>query len=166
VLNLIKHYAMRAYGGVDVSIHIFLTSALLGGEWSASRPGRFIPGKELPVPIVQEVGWTPGPVWTTWRSNNSWPYRDSNLNLSVVQPVASRYTDCAIPAILLFIKRRFLFLRASDCTTVGKKWIGKDVKEGCPSLFYRRIYLEGRKVTMKNLSQDAHCSDRDSNLPI
>jgi hypothetical protein len=32
---------MRAYGGVDVYIHIFLTSTLAGGEWSASRPGRF-----------------------------------------------------------------------------------------------------------------------------
>jgi hypothetical protein len=35
---------MTAYGGVDVLIHIFLTSALVGGEWSASRPGRFHPG--------------------------------------------------------------------------------------------------------------------------
>jgi hypothetical protein len=35
---------MKACGGVDVQIHIFLTSALVGGEWSASRPGRFIPG--------------------------------------------------------------------------------------------------------------------------
>jgi hypothetical protein len=26
---------------MDVYIHIFLTSALVGGEWSASRPGRF-----------------------------------------------------------------------------------------------------------------------------
>jgi hypothetical protein len=31
-------------------------------------------------------------------SENSWPYRDSNPDLSVVQPVASRYTDCASPA--------------------------------------------------------------------
>jgi hypothetical protein len=29
---------MKAYGGVDVYIHTFLTSALAGGEWSASRP--------------------------------------------------------------------------------------------------------------------------------
>jgi hypothetical protein len=35
---------MKAYGGVDVYIHIFLTSALAGGEWSASRSGRFTPG--------------------------------------------------------------------------------------------------------------------------
>jgi hypothetical protein len=41
VLNLIKHYAMKACEGVDVQIHILLTSALVGGEWSASRPGRF-----------------------------------------------------------------------------------------------------------------------------
>jgi hypothetical protein len=27
------------------------------------RPCRFIPGND-PVPIVQETGWTPGPVWT------------------------------------------------------------------------------------------------------
>jgi hypothetical protein len=32
---------MKTYGGVDVLIHIFLTSALAGGEWSASRFGRF-----------------------------------------------------------------------------------------------------------------------------
>jgi hypothetical protein len=36
---------MKAYGGVDVQIHVFLTSALFGGKWSASRPGRFTPGK-------------------------------------------------------------------------------------------------------------------------
>jgi hypothetical protein len=34
---------MKAYGGVDVQVHIFLTSALDGREWSASRPGRFTP---------------------------------------------------------------------------------------------------------------------------
>ena len=39
------------------------TSELDGGGWSAPRPGRFTPGKD-PVPIVQEAGWAPGPVWT------------------------------------------------------------------------------------------------------
>jgi hypothetical protein len=33
------------------------------GGWSASRPGRFTPEKD-PVPVVQEAGWAPGPVWT------------------------------------------------------------------------------------------------------
>jgi hypothetical protein len=35
---------MKTYGGVEVLIHVFLTSALDGGEWSASRPCRFTPG--------------------------------------------------------------------------------------------------------------------------
>jgi hypothetical protein len=31
------------YGGVNVQIHVFLTSALVGADWSASRPDRFFP---------------------------------------------------------------------------------------------------------------------------
>jgi hypothetical protein len=36
---------MKAYGGVDVKIHEFLASALVRGEWSASRPCCFTPGE-------------------------------------------------------------------------------------------------------------------------
>jgi hypothetical protein len=36
---------MKAYWGVDVEIYIFLTSTLVGSEWSASRPCRFTPGE-------------------------------------------------------------------------------------------------------------------------
>jgi len=39
---------------------------------STSRP-HFTPGKE-PVPILQEAGWAPGPVWTGGKSR---PHRDS-----------------------------------------------------------------------------------------
>jgi hypothetical protein len=46
------------------SSYSFLTSALDGGEWSASRPGRALPpGKGQPVPNGQEAGWAPEPVW-------------------------------------------------------------------------------------------------------
>jgi hypothetical protein len=42
-----------------------MTSELDGGEWSASRPGRALaPGKGPSVPIVEEAGWAPEPVWT------------------------------------------------------------------------------------------------------
>jgi hypothetical protein len=39
---------MMAYGGVDVKIHVFLTSVLVGGEWSASRPCLFTPEERAP----------------------------------------------------------------------------------------------------------------------
>jgi hypothetical protein len=34
---------MKTYGEVDVYVHIFLTSALVEGGWSDSRPCRFTP---------------------------------------------------------------------------------------------------------------------------
>ena len=40
-----------------------MSTALEGVEGSTSFPGRFTPGKD-PVPIEQEAGWAPGPVWT------------------------------------------------------------------------------------------------------
>jgi len=45
-----------------------MTAALEGGEWSAARPTTLYPGKE-PVPIVQEAGWDPRPVWTGRKSH-------------------------------------------------------------------------------------------------
>jgi hypothetical protein len=39
---------MKTVGGVDVLIHVFLTSALDGGEQSASSSGRFTPGERTP----------------------------------------------------------------------------------------------------------------------
>jgi hypothetical protein len=50
---------MKMCGGVDVYIHIFLTSALVGYEWSASRPTRFAP-KET-VPGTHWIGGYVGP---------------------------------------------------------------------------------------------------------
>jgi hypothetical protein len=47
------------------SSYSFSTSALDGGECSASRPSRVLaPGKGPTVHIVQEAGLAPEPVWT------------------------------------------------------------------------------------------------------
>jgi hypothetical protein len=52
-------------GGCISSYYSVTTLELDGGEWSASRPGRALaPEKGPPVPIVQEAGWAPQPVWT------------------------------------------------------------------------------------------------------
>jgi len=62
----LSHYApLRLLGKRRYSSYSFLTSALDGGEWSASRPGlALVQGKGPPVPIVQEAGWVPEPIWT------------------------------------------------------------------------------------------------------
>jgi hypothetical protein len=39
---------MKMYGEVDVYVLVFLTLALNGGKWSASRPGRFTSGEIIP----------------------------------------------------------------------------------------------------------------------
>jgi hypothetical protein len=72
-----------------------------GGEWSASLPGRFTPWERAPGTRWIGDWWAPELVWTTWRRENSWPYRNLNSEPSVVQSVASRYTFYAIPATLL-----------------------------------------------------------------
>jgi hypothetical protein len=50
---------MKEYVGVDVEIHVFLTLALVGGEWSASRRGPFTP--EERVPGTHWIGGWVGP---------------------------------------------------------------------------------------------------------
>jgi hypothetical protein len=67
---LIKHYATKAYGGVDVQFHVFLASALVRGDWSASRPGRFTSGEKPRYPLDKRLG---GP------QNRSGQYGDSTL---------------------------------------------------------------------------------------
>ena len=47
----------------------------------------------LHLPIIQESGWAPWPVWADAES----PAPPSGLDPPPVQPVVSHYTDCAIP---------------------------------------------------------------------
>jgi hypothetical protein len=46
---------MKTYVVVDIQTLFFLTSALVGSEWSASRFGRFSPGEKAPE-------WASGPI--------------------------------------------------------------------------------------------------------
>jgi hypothetical protein len=59
-----------------------------GWEVSVTPRPLFTPEKD-PVPIVQEAGWTPGPVWTGAENLVTPPGFDPRT----VQLVASRYTD-------------------------------------------------------------------------
>jgi hypothetical protein len=81
-----------AWGEKRYSSYSHLTSALHGGEWSASRPGRALPlGKKPPVPIGQEAGWAPEPVWMQrLEAKSSTSVGDRN---QVVLSVVRHYTD-------------------------------------------------------------------------
>jgi hypothetical protein len=49
---------MKTYGGLEVPLPAFLNSALYGGEWSASRPGRFTPPPREIIPSTHLIsGW-------------------------------------------------------------------------------------------------------------
>ena len=88
--------------------------------WGVSVTPRslFTPGKDL-VPIVQEAGWAPGPVWTG--AENLPPPR---FDLRTVQPVASRYTDCATRPSIQLKRSRWIsynvFFPALNVRTVLK----------------------------------------------
>jgi hypothetical protein len=86
---------MKAYGAV-----MYISMSSWQRHWlelSASRLGRFIPGERAPVPIV--FRWLGGPQSRSGqRWEKSWLYQDSNSDLSTFQPVATRYTNCTIPA--------------------------------------------------------------------
>jgi hypothetical protein len=77
----------------------FLDLRLVGGEWSASHPGRFTPGERAPG-----THWIGGWVDPRTGLNDAEKIKFltlpglGNSNPFVVHPVASRYTDYAMPA--------------------------------------------------------------------
>jgi hypothetical protein len=79
-------------GWVEVYLNSFLTSALKGGVWSASRPGRLYP-RERPGTHCTGGWWAPEPVWIGAENLAA-----LGFDPRIFQPVASRYIDWAIPA--------------------------------------------------------------------
>ena len=70
-----------------------LISALDGGGWSTPRPGRFTPGKESRCSLYRRLG---GPRGRSGRMQKISP--QPGFDPRTVQPIASRYTNCAISA--------------------------------------------------------------------
>jgi hypothetical protein len=80
---------MEAQGVRMYSSYSFKTSALDGDSGQRYAPPLFIPGDGPPVPIVQEAGWAPEPVWTQRLEEKiSCLCQGSNLDRQVVQSVA------------------------------------------------------------------------------
>jgi len=55
--RLMKYYSMSVHEGVEVQVYVFLTSALEGGEWSASVPSHLTPAKEPVILIGFAARW-------------------------------------------------------------------------------------------------------------
>jgi hypothetical protein len=71
-----------------------VTSALDGGEWSASRPGRFTPRERAPG--THWIGGWVGSravVDAVMKRKIPSPRRESNPRTPIVQPITQRYTD-------------------------------------------------------------------------
>jgi hypothetical protein len=77
--------------GNEGAVPLFLTSVLAGGG-QLHAPATLPPGKEPPVPTVQEAGRAPVPVWSLWRTEKSLaPVRNRS---PTVQAIIGRwYTD-------------------------------------------------------------------------
>jgi hypothetical protein len=72
------------------SSYSFLTSAL---DEVVSWP-HFSPGEGPPLPIGQEAGWAPEPIWTNrLEEKSSCLCRGSNPDRSVIQSVVRHCTD-------------------------------------------------------------------------
>jgi hypothetical protein len=86
-----RYTPWKRLGERRYSSYSFTTSALDGGEWSASRPDRaLLPGKGPPVPIRQEAGWVPESVWTQRLQEKS--FAPAGDRTPIAQPVVRHYT--------------------------------------------------------------------------
>jgi hypothetical protein len=91
-LCLIKHHDMKTYWGRGGIVHACLTSVLDGGEWSASRTGRFTPG-ERALDTHWIGGWVGSRtgVDTVVKRKIPSPRWKSNPGILIIQPVAHSY---------------------------------------------------------------------------
>jgi hypothetical protein len=64
----------------------------MGVSGQRHAPAALLP----PVPIVQEAGWAPEPIWTQKIEEKS--FASAGDRTPVVQPVVRHYTDWATPA--------------------------------------------------------------------
>jgi hypothetical protein len=126
---LIKHCVWGS-GCIDPSILDLGTS----WRWVVSFTAR---GKSSRYPLERRLCEPQNRPGRREEENNSWPYRDSNSDPSVVQPIASRYTDWAIPLnrVIICVSWRYrnlfsvvvckyrtaISLKCGHMTAAGKK---------------------------------------------
>ena len=108
---------------VEVWLHSFLTSALGGVKWSASRQGRFIPGKERRYPLSRRVSGPHRGYGRYWRRENSFSpvviTSNEYMLLQIMQKAAQKQSRSSDPPIcqVCGIYKTFRRNSTADCTT-------------------------------------------------
>jgi hypothetical protein len=123
-LSLSFNWSPRHEGVLEVwkysSTHP-LTSALDGGEWSASRPGHFTPRERAPG--THWIGGWVGPravLDVVVKRKIPSPSRESIPRTPIVQPVDQSYTDWAITALFFFV---LISVEIKSCYLLGELFV-------------------------------------------
>jgi hypothetical protein len=115
-----------------------MTTALEGGEGSASRPGRSLPPGKTRYPLYRRLG---GPQGWSGQVQNISPL--PGFDPRTVQPVASRYTDYATRPI----------------------FSGVDVHEIQKHIFRLSIRVQNLRDGLAVAEWQAHMLDSTQNIP-
>jgi hypothetical protein len=86
---------MKEYGGVDVQTNSFLTSELVGGKWSATRPVCYTFKKKPRQPLDWVGPRVGGDDVQKWKFLILPEFQLRNLGHA-----ARSYTDCTAPSIM------------------------------------------------------------------
>ena len=87
-----------AYRGVEVQLYPFMTTALEGGEESASRPGRSLPPRKTQYPLYRRHS---GPQGWSRQVRKILPL--PGFIPRTVQPIASPYTELPGPRFARYL---------------------------------------------------------------
>jgi hypothetical protein len=97
-----------------------LNSVPDGAEWSASRPGRFTPREREPG--THYIGRWVGPravLDAVVKRKIPSPHQESKPRTPIAQPVAQRYTDWAMTALLLLLLLLLLLFKGNEVKNLG-----------------------------------------------
>jgi hypothetical protein len=105
-------------GVVEVQLYSFFNPGARRNGWSTPRPGRFTPRNMNRYPPNRRLGGPQG--LSGWVRKISPP---PGFSSRTIQPVASRYTDWAIPAVNY--TRRLVKQRQTQGAVIPTRWAGE-----------------------------------------
>jgi hypothetical protein len=142
--QVLKHYAIKIYGGSGGIAPTFLTSALDGGEWSASNSYRFASG-ERALSTHSIGGWVgPRTGLGGMEKRKIWQFRKSNLNRQARSLSLYRLSYNYFP---YFRTARWCSVRNRDpLLTTKRRTSAADGKQGVITGAYACLHSRGMAI--------------------